>query len=81
MANTRDDVKKLFEDHFSTKLKKTFDENFKIKDIKNFDSLEMVNLALDFEDKFDTKLSLASFKNAVYFREIIDEAFMKVLNK
>lgn len=47
-----------------------FDKNLKIKDISGFDSLEIVNLSLDFEDKFNYRIKRKISQGTKHFRRL-----------
>jgi acyl carrier protein len=72
MATSRVTVIKFFEDHFSRQLNQPFDEDTRIADVDGFDSLAMVDLSIELEDTFNVTLTLDSFKNAVYLKDIVD---------
>lgn len=74
MTTTRSEITKLFEDYFSEQLNRMFDENLQIQDVEGFDSLAMVDLSIEYERRFNDTLNLQSFRSAVYFKDVIDEA-------
>ena len=78
---SRKQIEKFFEDYFSEELVLKFDKNLKIKDISGFDSLEIVNLSLDFEDKFNYRIKKEDFAGDKTFSEIIDSIFTSLSQK
>jgi len=78
---SRKQIEKFFEDYFSKELVLKFDKNLKIKDISGFDSLEIVNLSLDFEDKFNYRIKKEDFTGDKTFSEIIDSIFTSLSQK
>lgn len=78
---SRKDIEKFFEDYFSEELVLKFDKNLKIKDISGFDSLEIVNLSLNFQDKFKHTIEKEDFTGDKTFSEIIDSIFTSLSQK
>ena len=78
---SRKDIEKFFEDYFTEELVLKFDKNLKIKDISGFDSLEIVNLSLNFEDKFKHTIKKEDFTEDKTFSEIIDSIFTSLSQK
>jgi len=78
---SRKQIEKFFEDYFSEELVLKFDKNLKIKDISGFDSLEIVNLSLNFEDKFKHTIKKEDFTGDKTFSEIIDSIFTSLSQK
>ena len=78
---SRKQIEKFFEDYFSEELVLKFDKNLKIKDISGFDSLEIVNLSLNLEDKFNYRIKKEDFTGDKTFSEIIDSIFTSLSQK
>jgi acyl carrier protein len=78
---SRKQIEKFFEDYFSEELVLKFDKNLKIKDISGFDSLEIVNLSLNFQDKFKHTIEKEDFTGDKTFSEIIDSIFTSLSQK
>ena len=78
---SRKDIEKFFENYFAEELVLKFDKNLKIKDISGFDSLEIVNLSLNFEDKFKHTIKKEDFAGDKTFSEIIDSIFTSLSQK
>ena len=78
---SRKDIEKFFENYFAEELVLKFDKNLKIKDISGFDSLEIVNLSLNFEDKFNYTIKKEDFTGDKTFSEIIDSIFTSLSQK
>ena len=78
---SRKDIEKFFEDYFTEYLVLKFDKNLKIKDISGFDSLEIVNLSLNFQDKFKHSIEKEDFTGDKTFSEIIDSIFTSLSQK
>lgn len=67
---SRKDIEKFFENYFAEELVLKFDKNLKIKDISGFDSLEIVNLSLNFEDKFNYTIKKKISQGTKHFRRL-----------
>ena len=78
---SRKDIEKFFENYFAEELVLKFDKNLKIKDISGFDSLEIVNLSLNFQDKFKHTIEKEDFTGDKTFSEIIDSIFTSLSQK
>ena len=78
---SRKDIEKFFENYFAEELALKFDKNLKIKDISGFDSLEIVNLSLNFQDKFKHTIEKEDFTGDKTFSEIIDSIFTSLSQK
>lgn len=74
----RSTVVEFFAEHFARQLKQPFDESARVADVDGLDSLAMVDLSIEFEDTFNTNLNLDAFRNAVYVRDVIDEAVRRL---
>ena len=78
---SRKEIEKFFENYFAEELVLKFDKNLKIKDISGFDSLEIVNLSLNFQDKFKHSIEKEDFTGDKTFSEIIDSIFTSLSQK
>ena len=78
---SRKEIEKFFENYFAEELVLKFDKNLKIKDISGFDSLEIVNLSLNFQDKFKHTIEKEDFTGDKTFSEIIDSIFTSLSQK
>ena len=78
---SRKDIEKFFENYFAEELALKFDKNLKIKDISGLDSLEIVNLSLNFQDKFKHSIEKEDFTGDKTFSEIIDSIFTSLSQK